>query len=310
MRHIVRAQQFTPQLIERLFHRTKQFKKTDGRGFEDTLRRRFILNLFYEPSTRTRLSFDAAARRLGMEVLSTENAREMSSAVKGESLADTISYVTGLVDVAVVRHPQEGAAEEAASRNEVSIVNGGDGTGQHPTQAFLDLFTIEEFMGRLTNITLVCVGDLARGRTVRSLVYLFAKYPGNSIIFVSPPEYRIGEDIKEYLTRHNVPFSETSNLSETLEYGDVFYCTRPQLERPNPYGHVICDERMTEIRVEFTMRLVHVERMKPTAIILHPLPRTFELHPEIDSNPRAKWFPQAHNGLWTRMSILEYVCVG
>lgn len=306
MRHIIRSQQFTPELIQELFARAAVIKQNPT-AHRQTFEGDLLLNLFYEKSTRTRISFDVAGKRLGMDVVTTENAKEFSSAAKGETLEDTIRVVAGYgFNAVVLRHDQEGAAELAAGLNEVPIINAGDGAGQHPTQALLDLFTIKDKFGRLDSLRVVIGGDLARGRTVHSLVYLLSKYPRNFFTFVAPPELRIKEEIKDYLKRHGVPFDETTSL-EALEDANVVYWTRFQDERPIPGGHVIPLDQLEEIKARFTITEARVERMLKTAILMHPLPRVGEIAPGVDGDIRAKYFEQAHNGVPIRMALLEYV---
>ncbi len=183
IKHILESQQFTPEILFSLFKRADELRK---KGCDDCLKGKILATLFYEPSTRTRLSFESAMLRLGGGIISTENAKEFSSAVKGESLADTIRIVAAYSDGIVIRHYETGAALEASKVSSVPIINAGDGKGQHPTQALLDVYTIFREFGRLNNLKIAMVGDLASGRTARSLCYLLAKFSGNKIIFVSP----------------------------------------------------------------------------------------------------------------------------
>jgi aspartate carbamoyltransferase catalytic subunit len=312
MRHIVGTQQFTPEFIERMYHRTVEFKKGSHLSkANEHCKGRILGSLFYEPSTRTRWSFDVAAIKLGMHVVFSDNAKDFSSAIKGEVLSDTIRVLGGfMLDVMVIRHSDEGSAQEAADLNVVPIINGGDGIGQHPTQALLDAFTVIEKKGRLDHLTFVIGGDLARGRTVRSLAYLIGKYPGNRIIGVAPPEMGMRADIKDYLLRHNVPYQETDQVEDALQQADVVYWTRPQNERALPGGIKIDASRMVEIMYHFMLGSAHLAVMKKDAILLHPLPRTFEIRKEVDLDPRAWFIQQSHNGPPLRMSILEYVCAG
>src|SRR6059058_2612559 len=196
--HVVESQQFSRALLEELFTRADEIKREPHR-FIGRLAGQVMAALFYEPSTRTRLSFEAAMLRLGGQTMGTDNAREFSSAAKGETLEDTVRIVAGYADVIVLRHPEEGAAGRAAAVSDVPVVNAGDGKGQHPTQALLDVYTIRDELGRLDDVRVAMVGDLANGRTVRSLVYLLSRYRDVRITFVAPPQVAMRPDIKSHL---------------------------------------------------------------------------------------------------------------
>ncbi|RKY69114.1 MAG: aspartate carbamoyltransferase, partial [Candidatus Latescibacterota bacterium] len=229
--HIIRAQQFNRDILAEVFSVAKEMEEIVKQGGSDLLQRKIMATVFYEPSTRTRLSFESAMRKLGGEVITTENAREFSSAAKGETLEDTVRIVDSYADVIVLRHYESGAAERAAKVSSVPIINAGDGPGQHPTQALLDLYTIEKEIGHLVGLSIAMVGDLANGRTVRSLCYLLAKYNDVKIYFVAPEVVRMKEDIKDYLTEHNVTFIEETDLKKVAPQVDVIYQTRIQKER-------------------------------------------------------------------------------
>src|SRR5947209_16194980 len=212
LHHVVAAQDFNRGMLQELFAQAHAMEAVVSRGGSKLLDGKIMASLFYEESTRTRFSFETAMLRLGGSVISTENARQFSSVSKGETLEDTIRIMNGYADVIVMRHYESGAARRAADISRVPIVNAGDGTGQHPTQAFLDLYTIQKELGRLDNLTIAVVGDLANGRTVRSLCYLLAKYRNLKIYMVAPEVVRMRDDIKEYLTRHDVPYREVDDL--------------------------------------------------------------------------------------------------
>jgi len=256
--------------------------------------------LFYEPSTRTRLSFESAMARLGGTVLSTESAGEYSSAAKGETLEDTIRTVEGYADCIVLRHFQSGSAKQAAAVASVPIINAGDGAGQHPTQALLDMYTIKREIGRLENFTIGLVGDLANGRTVRSLAYMLSMYPGVKMYFVAPEVVRMKEDIKEYLTRKGVEWEEVNDLAAVAADVDVLYQTRIQKER-------FLDrlEDYSAARGKYIVDADLLGLMKPSACIMHPLPRVDEITTDVDADPRAAYFRQAKNGLYIRMALLK-----
>jgi aspartate carbamoyltransferase catalytic subunit len=298
MKHVIESQQFSRSLLEELFALTDEIKREQHR-FSGRLNGRVMAALFYEPSTRTRLSFEAAMLRLGGQTMGTDNAREFSSAAKGETLEDTIRIVSGYADVIVLRHNEEGAAKRAAAVSAVPIINAGDGPGQHPTQALLDLYTIREELRRIDGIRIAMVGDLANGRTVRSLTYLLSKFKDLKIWFVAPPQVAMRDDLKAHLTEHNVPWVETEDLDAVLPEVDVVYQTRIQKERftdPDAYnalkGVYKIDNRALGL-------------MRKYAIVMHPLPRVDEIAPEVDADPRAAYFRQAHNGLQIRMALLD-----
>jgi len=298
LKHVIESQQFSRSLLEELFVQTDEIKR-EAHRFSGRLNGRVMAALFYEPSTRTRLSFEAAMLRLGGQTMGTDNAREFSSAAKGETLEDTIRIVSGYADVIVMRHNEEGAAKRAAAVSTVPIINAGDGPGQHPTQALLDLYTIREELRRIDGIRIAMVGDLANGRTVRSLTYLLSKFKDMKIWFVAPPQVAMREDLKTHLTEHNVPWIETEDLDAVLPEVDVVYQTRIQKERfadPAAYqalkGIYRIDSRALGL-------------MRKYAIVMHPLPRVDEIAPEVDADPRAAYFRQAHNGLQIRMALLD-----
>jgi aspartate carbamoyltransferase catalytic subunit len=298
LKHVIESQQFSRSLLEELFAETDEIKR-EAHRFSGRLHGRVMAALFYEPSTRTRLSFEAAMLRLGGQTMGTDNAREFSSAAKGETLEDTIRIVSGYADVIVMRHNEEGAAKRAAAVSTVPIINAGDGPGQHPTQALLDLYTIREELRRIDGIRIAMVGDLANGRTVRSLTYLLSKFKDLKIWFVAPPQVAMRDDLKTHLTEHNVPWVETDDLDAVLPEVDVVYQTRIQKERfadPEAYqalkGIYRIDNRALGL-------------MRKYAIVMHPLPRVDEIAPEVDADPRAAYFRQAHNGLQIRMALLD-----
>ncbi|HVS43817.1 MAG TPA: aspartate carbamoyltransferase, partial [Candidatus Dormibacteraeota bacterium] len=265
----------------------------------ERMKGRVMAALFYEPSTRTRLSFEAAMLRLGGQTLSTENAREFSSASKGETLEDTIRMVEAYADVIVLRHDEAGAAARAAAVAGVPIVNAGDGPGEHPTQALLDLFTIHRELGRIDGLHVVLCGDLRYGRTARSLALLLTLYDGVRMSFVAPRVVQMEPDILALLGDRGVPYAVTDNLLAAVTDCDVVYQTRIQKERftdPSEFGRARGDTRIDA-------RLM--ERLPERAIVMHPLPRVDEIDPEVDSDPRAAYFRQARNGVAVRMALLE-----
>src|SRR5256714_11772035 len=211
LRHIVESQQFSRAILEEVFARADEMK-SQPHHFSGRLKGQLMAALFYEPSTRTRLSFEAAMLKLGGRTIGTDNAREFSSAAKGETLEDTIRIVSGYADVIVLRHNEDGAARRAAAVSLVPLINAGDGKGQHPTQALLDLYTIRDEIGHIDGIRIAMVGDLANGRTVRSLTYLLSKFRDIKACFVAPPQVAMREAIKSYFAEHHVPWSKTPDL--------------------------------------------------------------------------------------------------
>ncbi len=298
MRHVIESQQFSRSLLEELFARSEEMKREPHR-FVGRLAGQVMAALFYEPSTRTRLSFEAAMLRLGGTTMGTDNAREFSSASKGETLEDTIRIVSGYADVIVLRHNEEGAARRAVTVSTVPIVNAGDGPGQHPTQALLDLYTIRDELSRIDGVRVAMVGDLANGRTVRSLTYLLSKFKEIKLWFVAPPQVAMRDDLKAHLDEHQVPWVETQDLDAVLPEVDVVYMTRIQKERftdPEAYNAVKGIYRIDSRSMAL---------MRKYAILMHPLPRVDEIAPEVDEDPRAAYFRQARNGLHVRMALLD-----
>src|SRR3954466_8514826 len=228
LRHVVESQQFTVPLLMELFDRTRQMEKIVARGGTLDYQSKILATLFYEPSTRTRFSFEAAMHRLGGRVLSTEHARTFSSEMEGEQVEDSIRIVGSYSDVIVIRHHEEGGARRAAQVSPVPVINAGDGNGgQHPTQALLDLYTIYRERS-LDGLSIAFIGELDRGRTVRSLAYLLAKFERVKIFFVAPPEVQIKSDILEYLDRHGVKYELESDVSRVVSEVDVVYQTKIQ----------------------------------------------------------------------------------
>ena len=300
LRHIVESQQFSRELLEDIFERADEMKREPHRA-SGRLQGRVMAALFYEPSTRTRLSFEAAMLRLGGRTMGTDNAREFSSAAKGETLEDTIRILSGYADVIVLRHNEAGAARRAAAVSDIPVINAGDGKGQHPTQALLDVYTVKDELGRLDGISVAMVGDLANGRTVRSLAYLLSKFRDVTICFVAPPEVAMGDDIKAHLDEHGVGWRETRDLDEVLPVVDVVYQTRIQKERFAKEADYLA------LKGIYRIDEAAMARLRADAIVMHPLPRVDEISPEVDADPRAAYFRQARNGLHIRMALLDAV---
>jgi aspartate carbamoyltransferase catalytic subunit len=293
--HVISAAQFDRPLLDMLFARAAALEGTRGHSLSG----RLMATLFYEPSTRTRLSFESAMLRLGGSVLGTEAAHVFSSAMKGETLEDTIRMVSSYADVIVLRHDREGAAAQAAAVADVPVINAGDGPGEHPTQSLLDLFTIERELGYIEGLHVAICGDLRFGRTARSLARLLALYDGVRISFVAPDVVQVGEDVRAYLDERGVPYQIQSRLDEVITTADVVYMTRVQKERfADP---VEFEKARGAIRIDAaSMKLLPAH-----SVVMHPLPRVDEIHPEVDADPRAAYFRQAANGVALRMALLE-----
>lgn len=304
--HVIRAQQFSRADMEELFALAGEMETVVTRGGSSSLCKKIMGSLFYAASTRTRWSFEAAMHRLGGQVVGTENAREFSSAAKGENLEDTIRVLSGYVDLIVLRHTEMGAAERAAAISRKPIINAGDGAGQHPTQALLDAFTIKKEKGAIDGLTVAMVGDLANGRTVRSLAYLLSKFDIRKLIFVSHPVVCMREDIKIHLLENGTMFEEQDDLLAAAGEADVIYQTRIQAEH---FG-----DRQEDFQAAFGSNIIDRDVlycMKPDAIIMHPLPRVNEIvAAEVDEDPRAAYFRQAENGLYIRMALLQTILAG
>lgn len=293
LRHVVESQQFTVPLLMELFQRTRGMERIVARGGTLEYQNRVMATLFYQPSTRTRFSFEAAMHRLGGRVLSSEQASTFSSEIEGEQVEDTIRILGGYSDVIVIRHHEEGGARRAAEVSPVPVINAGDGQGgQHPTQALLDLYTIYRERP-LDGLSIAFIGELDRGRTARSLAYLLAKFERVKIFFISPPELQMRSDILEYLERHNVQYELESEIDRVVGQADVLYQTRIAPERASA-AH----------RSRYAINAALLSRMKRDAMILHPLPRTVEIDKAVDDDPRALYFRQARNGVFVRMALL------
>ncbi|XVF33950.1 hypothetical protein REPUB_Repub18cG0015500 [Reevesia pubescens] len=303
---VIEAQQFDRDTLSAIFEVAREMENIEKKSPGSQILKGYLMaTLFYEPSTRTRLSFESAMKRLGGEVLTTENAREFSSAAKGETLEDTIRTVEGYSDIIVMRHFESGAARRAAATAGIPIINAGDGPGQHPTQALLDVYTIEREIGKLDGIRVGLVGDLANGRTVRSLAYLLAKYQDVKIYFVSPDVVKMKDDIKDYLTSRGLEWEESADLMEVASKCDVVYQTRIQRER---FGERI--DLYEEARGKYIVDKDVLKAMQKHAVVMHPLPRLDEISVDVDSDPRAAYFRQAKNGLYIRMALLKLLLVG
>lgn len=297
---VLRADQFSKDEVALIMKLAGEYEAALLQGKRlNVMEGKILSTLFYEPSTRTRLSFEAAMLRLGGTVVSVAEAKS-SSASKGESLHDTIKTVEGYADVIVLRHPQIGSAEEAAKATDKPVVNAGDGAGQHPTQSLLDFYTIQKEKGTVEDQTIVLAGDLKNGRTAHSLALLLASYHVK-FIFVAPKALQMPRDIIDRLKAARIDVQETEDLADGLRTGDVLYMTRIQKERfedPAEY------ERLKD---SFVLTRKHLDQAKEGLTVMHPLPRVNEIAEEMDDYSGAAYFRQAANGVPVRMALLALV---
>jgi aspartate carbamoyltransferase len=297
---ILNTAQFSPQELDLIMSTAASLEKQvkDGNILRN-MEGKIVATLFFEPSTRTRLSFETAANRLGARVISVAGAAS-TSAAKGESLADTIRTVDGYADVIVMRHPMNGSAQIAADNAEHPFINAGDGSGEHPTQALLDVYTIRKEKGVIGGQTVTFVGDLKYGRTVHSLSYFMSLY-GNKMFFVSPKSLRMPSEITADLKARGADIEETENLEKALSVSDIVYVTRVQRERfedPQEYE---------KVKSSYILNRSLVNQAKKGITILHPLPRVDEISTDVDDYEGAAYFRQAHNGVYVRMALLALV---
>jgi aspartate carbamoyltransferase catalytic subunit len=263
------------------------------------LKGKVVATIFFEPSTRTRLSFETAANRLGARVVGFSDA-DNTSVSKGETLKDTIMMVSNYADLIVMRHPKEGSARYAAEISRVPIINAGDGANQHPSQTLLDMYSIQKTQGRLDNLTITMVGDLKYGRTVHSLLQAMSHF-NTRFKFIAPPELRMPDEYKHYLAERGLPFTEHTELAESINDADILYMTRVQRER---FSDPIEYEKVKNV---YVLKNSLLKDTKPNMRILHPLPRVNEISADVDDNPKAYYFEQARNGVFTRMAIIHYL---
>ncbi len=300
MHHVVETQQFKRETIEKLFKLADSLKGVR----EESLKGKIMAALFFEASTRTRLSFSSAMLRLGGSVITMESGGT-SSASKGETLEDSIRVVSQYADAIVMRHNETGAAKRAAAVSPIPIINAGDGNmGQHPTQALLDLYTIQRELGREEGIHVGILGNLRYYRAARSLAYILGKYNDIKITFVSSPELRMADDVKEYLNRHKVSWSETEDMRKIVDSADVIYQTRIAKE------WIKNDEEYEKQRGRYIITREVADSMKKNAIIIHPLPRIGEIADDVDTSPHAVYFKQVGYGLLIRMALLKTILGG
>ena len=297
MRHLLNPLDFSVEEIDDLLALARDIEQNLP-GYAHVCDGKKLATLFYEPSTRTRLSFEAAMLNLGGNVLGFSSANS-SSAAKGESVADTIRMISCYADICAMRHPKEGAAFVAAQKAQIPVINAGDGGHQHPTQTLTDLMTIRSMKGRLDNLTVGFCGDLKFGRTVHSLINAMVRYPNVKFILISPPELRIPDNIRDdVLTANNVPFEEVGNLADALGQLDILYMTRVQKER------FFNEEDYIRLKDCYILDKKKMKLAKEDMYVLHPLPRVNEISVEVDDDPRAAYFKQAQYGVYVRMALI------
>jgi aspartate carbamoyltransferase catalytic subunit len=307
------SQQFDRQLLEHLFNvatkiRSVARKKKGADWLQTLLSDKRAMLYFVQPSTRTFLSFQNACYILGMKV-SEIRSTATSSEIKGESALDTVRTFTSYSDLLIMRHPEEMLAEQAAwylnqTERPIPIINGGSGKNQHPTQALLDVYTLHNAFhknGGIDNKTIALIGDLKRGRTVRSLTYLLGNYRNVVLTYVSPDSLKIGSDIKNFLKENKLKFSESNSLQGSVKEADAVYMTRIQDEYDTH------DESRSIDYTQFYLKKEHLKLLKRNAVIMHPLPRRREIDPVIDSDPRATYWRQERNGMWIRSALIAYL---
>ena len=297
---ILHGNQFTKKDIDAIIKVAAGFEKElKGKGALNLLKGKILATLFFEPSTRTRLSFEAAMQRLGGGVISMASA-ESSSAAKGETVADTAMTVAQYADAIVIRHPRIGSAKEAAEAADVPVINAGDGAGQHPTQALLDIYTISQELGSLKNLKISLVGDLKNGRTVHALVEILSLY-GAKLYFVSPGILKMPEEITAHLKSRGIEIVETEDLAYAASQTDLVYMTRIQKER---FGDLAEYERL---KGSYVVDGKFLAALKKDLTVMHPLPRVDEIHTEVDSYAGAAYFRQVRNGVSIRMALLAMI---
>jgi aspartate carbamoyltransferase catalytic subunit len=301
MKHVLSVKQFLDKdLLASLFSRADQFQAMPAAEYPKPLEHMTLATVFYEPSTRTRLSFETAIQNLGAHLVTVENAADNSSWKKGESIEDTAHMLNAYVEGIVMRHPEIGMPARAAAVSKVPVFNAGDGGGEHPTQALLDLYSIQRMKGKVDGLKIALVGDLAHSRTHHSLANILSIYDVE-LFLISPESLAMPEDVLANLTKQGVTFHILTSWDDVIGDLDVIYMNRVQKERFKLI------EEYQALKGSFILTNEIANLMKKDAIILDPLPRIEEITVEVDSNPRAQYFQQAKNGLYLRMALLEYI---
>ena len=296
MRHLMNPLDFSVEELDQLFDLANDIEKHPDK-YAHTCEGKKLATCFYEPSTRTRLSFEAAMMNLGGKVLGFADASN-SSASKGESVSDTIRVIYCYADICAMRHPKEGAPIVAAEKSRIPVINAGDGGHQHPTQTYADLLTIRSLKGHLNNLTIGLCGDLKFGRTVHSLVNALSRYDNLRFIFISPAELRVPDYITEMLREKNIPYEEVIRLEDKLPELDVLYMTRVQKER------FFNEEDYVRLKDFYILTAKKMKLAPPDMLVLHPLPRVNEISVDVDDDPRAVYFKQVQYAVYVRMALI------
>ncbi len=296
-RHLIEPRDCSVEELEGIFQLAEKIIEAPE-TYAEACKGKLLATLFYEPSTRTRFSFEAAMLRLGGSIIGFDDPNA-SSAAKGETLSDTIRTICAYADAIVMRHPREGSAKLAAESSDKPLINAGDGGHQHPTQTLTDLLTIRQEKGRLENLTIGVCGDLKFGRTIHSLIRAMDRYAGIRFVFISPDELQLPSYVKDEITYAS--YEETKNLEAVMGELDILYMSRVQRER------FVSEEEYLRLKDIYVLDAEKMKKAKPDAMILHPLPRVNEISVEVDQDPRAKYFEQAHYGMIVRMALLMKV---
>jgi len=293
MKHILSSEQFTRKDLEEIFDLAEKIKN-NPKKFSNKLDDKMIAVMFYEPSTRTRLSFETAAQKLGAKIITTENAGEFSSAAKGETIEDTVKVISGYADAMVMRHKADDSSERAAGVNKMPILNAGAGKGEHPTQALLDLFTIREKFGKIDGCKVAVLGDLLYGRTIHSLLRLLSLYDNIEVYGLSKEAFALPQKYIDMLKERGIEYKKCNSFDELPKDLDVIYHTRIQAERfEGDFG-----------KEEFIINKEVLDTFSENTILMHPLPRVIEISTDVDDDPRACYFKQANYGKYIRMALI------
>ena len=299
MKHFISTENITKEELEKLFELADKIK-TNPKFFAELLKGKIVATLFFEPSTRTRLSFESAILRLGANLISTENARENASATKGESLEDTVRVMSGYADAIVMRHFEDDSAVRAGAVSSVPVINAGAGKAEHPTQALLDVFTLRAKKKKLNGLSVAIMGDLKYGRTSHSFVKLLSLYEDITVFGYAVKGLELGDDYIDFLKGRGVRYIPVNSFEEIPNDVDAIYQTRIQKER---FGFDGLDATLIEVD-KFCINRMAMDRLSDGTLIMHPLPRAGEIDPEVDNDPRCVYFEQAQNGVYTRMALL------
>lgn len=296
-KNLISITDFTKDEYLKIMELSKKFEENPQQSL---LKGKVIATLFFEPSTRTRLSFETAINRLGGKIIGFSDSNS-SSVSKGETLHDTIRMVSNYADMIIMRHPLEGSARYAAEVADVPVINAGDGANQHPSQTLLDMYSIMKTQGRLDDINLFMVGDLKYGRTVHSLLMAMSQFNNPIFNFIAPPELAMPDEYKIFLQQKGIRYFEHQEFTDIINQADIIYMTRVQKER------FIDPVEYEKVKNVYILKNDMLANTKPNVRILHPLPRINEIHTNVDSNPKAYYFTQARNGVFTRMAIISHL---